>query len=77
MNQLYLLKDVARISGHSIYTIKFYTKLGLVRETSRSPQTGFRYFDDSTVKRLQQIRAMRKQGKSLAEIRLFLNRLTR
>jgi len=70
--QLYMLKDIARISGHSIYTIKFYLKRGLIKEVGRSPQTRFRYFDDSTVSRLNQIRGLRKQHKSLAEIQQLL-----
>ena len=66
--QLYMLKDIARMSGQSIYTIKFYLKRGLIEEVGRSPETRFRYFDDSTLKRLAQIRDLRKQRKSLAEI---------
>lgn len=66
--QLYMIKDIARLSGHSIYTIKFYLKLGLLHEVGRSPETRFRYFDDLTLERLAQIRALRKQGKSLAQI---------
>ena len=68
-NQLYMIKDVAYLSGHSIYTLKFYLKLGLIQEVGRSPETRFRYFDDSTIQRLAEIRAMRKQGKTLAEIK--------
>jgi DNA-binding transcriptional MerR regulator len=71
--QLYMLKDIARISGHSIYTIKFYLKRGLIKEIGRSPQTRFRYFDDSTVSRLNQIRGLRKEHKSLAEIQRLLD----
>ncbi len=67
--QLYMIKDIARLSGHSIYTLKFYLKLGLLREVGRSPETRFRYFDDSTLERLAQVRTLRKQGKSLAEIK--------
>ncbi|OGX13631.1 MAG: hypothetical protein A3I71_02980 [Omnitrophica WOR_2 bacterium RIFCSPLOWO2_02_FULL_63_16] len=63
-----MIKDVARLSGHSIYTLKFYLNLGLIKEVGRSPETRFRYFDDSTLERLSRIRAFRKQGKSLAEI---------
>lgn len=70
--QLYLLKDVARLSGHSVYTIKFYLKVGLIQEIGRSPETRFRYFDQSTLKRLEQIRGLRKQGRSLTEIQRFL-----
>ncbi|HAM41769.1 MAG TPA: hypothetical protein DDX89_08380 [Candidatus Omnitrophica bacterium] len=66
--QLFMIKDVARLSGHSIYTLKFYLNLGLIKEVGRSPETRFRYFDDSTLERLSRIRAFRKQGKSLAEI---------
>lgn len=68
-SQLYMIKDVARLSGQSIYTIKFYLKLGLMSEVGRSPETRFRYFDESTLQRLTQIRSWRKEGKSLADIR--------
>ena len=71
-NQLYMMKDVAYLSGHSIYTLKFYLKLGLIHEIGRSPETRFRYFDDSTVQRLVEIRAMRKQGRSLSQIKQLL-----
>ena len=65
---IYLMKDLSRISGHSIYTLKFYLKLGLIQEVGRSPETRFRYFDDTTVERLARIRTWRKQRKSLEEI---------
>ncbi len=71
--QLYMIKDIARLSGHSIYTIKFYLKLGILKEVGRSPETRFRYFDGSTLERLAQIRALRKQGKALAEIKSALS----
>ena len=69
---VYLLKDLSRLSGHSIHTIKFYLKCGLIQEVGRSPETRFRFFDDSTLARLSHIRAWRKQRKSLAEIRELL-----
>ncbi len=69
---VYLIKDLSRLSGHSVHTLKFYLKLGLIQETGRSPETRFRYFDDTTLSRLSQIRAWRKQEKSLAEISRLL-----
>lgn len=72
ISNIYLLKDLARLSGQSVYTIKFYLKLGLIKEAGRSPQTRFRYFDDATLAQLFQIRAWRKQRKSLAEIATLL-----
>jgi DNA-binding transcriptional MerR regulator len=65
---VYLIKDLSRLSGQSIHTIKFYLKLGLLKEAGRSPETRFRYFDDSTIETLAGIRALQKEGKSLAEI---------
>ena len=74
MSSVYLLKDLSRLSGHSVYTIKFYLKLGLLQEAGRSPETRFRYFDDAAVERLTTIRAWRKEKKSLAEIHALLDR---
>ena len=69
---VYMLKDIAQISGHSIHTLKFYLKVGLLKESGRSPVTRFRFFDQATLERLQRIRAWRKERKSLSEIRRFL-----
>lgn len=66
---IYLIKDLARISGHSVHTIKYYLKIGLIKEFGRSPETRFRYFDDSTLELLKKIRAYRKQNKSIQEIK--------
>ena len=76
MSQLanvYLLKDLARLSGHSIHTLKFYLKRGLIQAAGRSPETRFRYFDDATLASLSTIRTLRKERKSLSEIHRLLN----
>lgn len=69
MEQVYLIKDLARITGYSIDTLKYYLKIHLIKEVSRSLETRFRYFDDSTVERLKKIRTLRRAGKSLKEIK--------
>jgi len=69
---IYLLKDVARRSGLSVYTVKYYLKLGLIKEIGRSPETGFRYFDDSTVRRLEQIRSHRRNKLSINKIKSLI-----
>lgn len=73
VQQLFMIKDVARLSGHSIHTVKFYLKLGLLKETGRSPETKFRYFDQSTLERLTLIRSLRRERESLAEIKQRLD----
>lgn len=72
MDYLLLLKDVARISGQSIHTIKYYLKIGLLKEAGRSPETRFRYFDESSLQRLRRIRSLRKQNKSIKGIKEIL-----
>ncbi|MFH1854069.1 MAG: MerR family transcriptional regulator [Candidatus Omnitrophota bacterium] len=72
MKEVYLIKDLASLSGHTIHTVKYYLNLGLIKEAGRSPETNFRYFDNMTVERLQKIRALRKENKSLAEIKDIL-----
>jgi DNA-binding transcriptional MerR regulator len=68
-SNIYLIKDLARLTGFSIYTLKYYLKIGLIKEVSRSPETNFRYFDDSTINKLKKIRNLRKQGTSIKEIK--------
>ncbi|MFA4992038.1 MAG: MerR family transcriptional regulator [Candidatus Omnitrophota bacterium] len=72
MGNVYLIKDLARLSGQTVYTVKYYLNLGLIKEVGRSPETNFRYFDDTTLERLNNIRRLRKEHKSLAEIKDLL-----
>ena len=72
MKNIYLLKDIARISGHSIHTIKYYLKLELIKEIARSPDTNFRFFDDSTIEMLTKIREFRLKKIPLKEIKNLL-----
>lgn len=67
-----MIKDLARLSGHTVHTVKYYLNLGIIKEIGRSPETNFRYFDNSTLNRLQRIRSFRKENKSLAEIKEIL-----
>ena len=66
---IYLIKDLSRLSGLSVYTIKYYLKLGLIKEIARSQETNFRYFDDSTVEELKKIIALRRGKISLGKIK--------
>jgi len=70
--EIYLIKDLASRSGFSIYTIKYYLKIGLIRESGRFPETNFRYFNNATMERLKKIHELRKQEKSISQIRQIL-----
>ncbi|NQU74318.1 MAG: MerR family transcriptional regulator [Candidatus Omnitrophica bacterium] len=73
MEKVYLIKDLSQLSGLSIDTIKYYLKIGLIKEVERSPGTNFRYFDDSTIQTLKYIRQMRKNNTPLRQIKETLN----
>lgn len=68
MRNIYLLKDLSRVSGYSTHTLKYYLKLGLFKEVGRGPETNFRYFDDSTIQMLNRIKEMRLKGFSLKKV---------
>ena len=68
MKTIYLIKDLAKASGCSTYTLKFYLRLGILKEIGRSPETNFRYFDDSSTERLKKIRELQGKKLSLKEI---------
>jgi DNA-binding transcriptional MerR regulator len=69
---IYLVKDLARATGHSVYTVEHYLRKGLLKEFARGPHTNYRYFNTRTVDRLKKIRQLRTEGKGLEEIRLLL-----
>ncbi len=69
IHNIYLIKDLARITGYSIYTLKYYLKIGLLKEAGRSPETRYRYFDDTTIGRLKKIRQLRRECKSIKAIK--------
>ena len=68
MQNIYLIKDLAKLSGYSTHAIKFYLRMGLLKEIGRSPVTNFRYFDDSSYERLKKIRELQKQEMTLKQI---------
>ncbi|OGX30120.1 MAG: hypothetical protein A3F87_00790 [Omnitrophica WOR_2 bacterium RIFCSPLOWO2_12_FULL_51_24] len=72
-HNLYLVKDLARMTGLSIDTVKFYLKIKLILEVGRSPETNFRYFDDTTIDRLNKIIELRRSKRSIREIQELLD----
>lgn len=57
----------ARLGGISVDTIRFYQKLGLIKETSRSAG-GYRLFNDEQIRDLKFVRHAQELGFSLTEI---------
>lgn len=65
----YLIGDLAVKTGIPTVTINYYLRIGLISEVSRSEFSNYRYFDDSTVRLLMNIRKLRLDHISLKEIK--------
>jgi len=77
MKNVYLIKDLAQVTGYSVDTLKYYLKIGLIKEVARGFETNFRFFDDSTVEELKKIRQLRKDGSSIKLIKEKLSTPTK
>jgi DNA-binding transcriptional MerR regulator len=63
--------QVARRTGLSVETIRYYERLGLVAEAARTP-SGYRQFEPEVVERLRFVQRAQALGFSLEEIRELL-----
>ncbi|MDG4808522.1 MerR family transcriptional regulator [Micromonospora sp. WMMD1120] len=64
--------DLARRTGLSVRTIRYYADSGIVPPTDRSP-AGYRRFGPDAVARLELVRTLRDLGVDLAAIRRVVN----
>ncbi len=71
MNQGLHIGKVAKETGLGIHTIRFYERLGLLRQPLRS-ESGYRLFDQSSVSDLNFVRKAQGLGFTLEEIRELL-----
>jgi DNA-binding transcriptional MerR regulator len=70
---LYRIGELARLSGLSVKTIRFYSDRGLVPPAGRT-DGGYRLYDEGALARLELVRALRELGAGLAEIERVLGR---
>ncbi|WP_370114098.1 MerR family transcriptional regulator [Streptacidiphilus sp. MAP12-33] len=70
---LYPIGELARRTGLSVRTIRFYSDEGLVAPTTRSP-AGYRLYDLDALVRLELLRTLRELGLDLATSRQVLDR---
>lgn len=63
-----LIGEVARRSGISTKTLRYYEDIGLLDEPARSA-SGYRHFEDGVLDRLAFIRSAQALGLTLGEIR--------
>ncbi|MER5252371.1 MerR family transcriptional regulator [Streptomyces sp. NPDC002855] len=70
---LYSIGDLARRTGLTVKTVRFYSDAGIVPPTDRSP-AGYRLYGADAVARLDLVRTLRDLGLDLATIRKVVDR---
>ncbi|WEB45337.1 MerR family transcriptional regulator [Streptomyces yunnanensis] len=72
-NTLYSIGELARRTGLTVKTIRFYSDRGIVAPTDRSP-AGYRLYNIDAVARLDLVRTLRELGLDLPTIRKVVDR---
>jgi DNA-binding transcriptional MerR regulator len=70
---VYTVKKLAGVAGVSVRTLHYYDEIGLLKPRSRS-KSGYRYYDEEAIIRLQQILFFRELGFGLDEIRKIVTK---
>ncbi|GAA0238150.1 hypothetical protein GCM10009539_24280 [Cryptosporangium japonicum] len=70
MDVLYSIGELARRTGLSVRTIRFYADAGVVPATTRSG-AGYRQYDADAVARLELVRTLRDLGLALTPRRFL------
>ncbi len=65
--------EVAKRSDVSVETIRYYEKIGLIREPERFESSGYRAFDPGVIDRLENIKRFQDLGLTLEEIGRIYN----
>jgi DNA-binding transcriptional MerR regulator len=72
-DRLYSIGELARLTGVTVKTIRFYSDRGIVVPTDRSP-AGYRMYGIGAVARLELVRTLRDLGVDLAMVRKVIDR---
>lgn len=68
----YTIKDVAKITGLSIFTIRFYDKEGLLPFVSRN-KSGIRVFTESDINQIMTICCLKNTGMQIKDIKKYID----
>lgn len=69
---IYSIKDVSKISGLSIFTIRFYDKEGLLPFVLKN-SSGIRVFTESDVNLIQMICCLKNTGMQIKDIKKYID----
>lgn len=71
MKQLWKVGDLAKLTGITVRTLRYYDQFGLFSPSSQT-ESGHRLYNESDLSRVQQILSLKDLGLSLEEIKSVL-----
>ena len=73
MKEFFSISQTAKIAGVTSETLRHYDRIGLVKPCKVDEWTGYRYYSQQEIVRLNTIHALRCMDLSLAEIKEILS----
>lgn len=67
------VREFAKLTGVSVRTLHFYDEIGLLKPSSVDEQNGYRFYDECSLTRMQEILFYRELDFPLKEIRMILS----
>lgn len=67
------IKEFAKLTGVSVRTLHFYDEIGLLKPSSVDEQNGYRFYNEHSLARMQEILFYRELDFPLKEIRMILS----
>lgn len=69
------VQEVARRTGLSDATLRYYERVGLVDAVARDPSSGHRRYDGTTLRALEALACLRATGMGIEEMRAYREHL--
>ena len=66
---MYKIKDFAKLCGCSIYTLRYYDEIGLLRPKTVNHHSGYRYYTEEQILQFLEIKEFQEIGFSVQEIK--------
>lgn len=72
---VFTIQEVARRTGFSEPTLRYYERIGLFGPVPRDESTGHRCYDEQTVRTVESLACLRSSGMPIEEMRRYLELL--
>jgi MerR family transcriptional regulator, aldehyde-responsive regulator len=69
----FTIAQVARLTGLSEYTLRYYEKVGLIDPVDRDDSSGHRRYDDEGLARIETLARLRAVGLGIEEMRVLMH----